>query len=167
MVRSSIISILILISGSGLSLFSQQLSNQVLVPVAGVTFSGYINYSQTIGETAIEIISSSDFVFTQGFQQPGISLVPSDLPDGNGVDVYPNPAIENVTIKLFGENSREFRIDVITIAGTVVITEKVYCIDKYYLEKVIPVGFLSRGLYFIRVLSSDKLINRTFRIDKM
>ena len=167
MVKSSIVLILFLISGTGLSLFSQQLSNQVLVTVAGVTNSGSISYSQTIGETAVELFSSSDYIFTQGFQQPCISLVPTDLPDGNGVDVYPNPATDNVTIKLFGDVSREFRIELITITGTVVITEKVSCLDKYYLKKIIPVGFLTKGLYFIRVLSTDNSINRTFRIDKM
>lgn len=146
---------------------SQQLSHQVLVPVAGVTSSGAINYSQTIGETAVEIIGCLDYTFTQGFQQPGIKLMPEKLPDGNGVDVYPNPAIDNITIKLFGDNSRDFRIDIINITGTIVISEKLSFIEKFYFEKVIPVGYLTIGLYFIRVTSSDKLINRTFKIDKM
>ena len=152
--------------GSGSNLYPQELSHQVLVPVAGVVSTGVISYSQTIGETAIEIISSSDYILTQGFQQPGIKLIQGTQPDGNGVDVYPNPARENVIIKLFGDISRDFRIDVINIAGTVVISERQSCIDKYFLEKIIPVDMLYNGIYFIRITSDDKIINRTFKIEK-
>jgi len=146
---------------------SQQLSQQVLVSVAGVTSTGAVNYSQTIGETAVEIIGHTGYVFTQGFQQPGIKQIPENLPNGNGVNVYPNPAIDDLTIKLFGDNPRDFRIDIINITGTIVISEKLSFIDKFYYEKVIPVGHLYRGLYFIRITSADKVINRTFKIDKI
>jgi hypothetical protein len=159
--------LLLLLLGSGKNLFSQQLSHQVLVPVAGVMLAGSINYSQTIGETAIEIISSSGFEFTQGFQQPRITFIPNIIPPGNGVDVYPNPAIDNVTVKLFGETSRDLRIDLLTVAGMVAISEKVSFTDKYYLEKVINIGHLNKGIYFIRIFSTDKIINRTFKIEKM
>ena len=75
------------------NVFSQQLSHQVLVPVAGLASTGSVNYSQTIGETAIVIVSSGDFLFTQGFQQPGIKKLPENPPAGSGVKVYPNPVI--------------------------------------------------------------------------
>jgi hypothetical protein len=152
--------------GPGSDLYPQELSHQVLVPVAGVTSTGVISYSQTVGETAIEIINSSDYILTQGFQQPGIKLTHGTQPDGNGVDVYPNPARENVTVKLFGDVSRDYRIDITTLAGTVVISKRQSCIDKYYLEKIIPIGSLYNGIYFIRITSDDKIINRTFKIEK-
>jgi hypothetical protein len=151
----------------GINLFSQQLSHQVLVPVAGVSSAGAISYSQTIGETAVEIISNPDYTFTQGFQQPRVTFLIGTPPPGNGVDVYPNPATDFVTVKFFGLNSREFRIEVLNISGTIVYTEKVSFIDKYYSEKTIPVSQLYKGIYFIRVVSDDKIINRTFKIDKM
>jgi hypothetical protein len=147
--------------------FSQQLSHQVLVPAAGQAVSGTLNYSQTVGETAIEIISSSGFVFTQGFQQPGIKLNPGEMPSGNGVEVYPNPVTDNLTIKLFGDISREFNIQIISITGTIAISEKLSFINNYFIEKVIPVGQLNKGIYLVRVISSDKLISRIFKIEKM
>jgi hypothetical protein len=42
--------------------FAQQLSSQVLLPAAGVASSGQINYSQSIGETAVEVFSTSDYI---------------------------------------------------------------------------------------------------------
>ncbi len=152
---------------SGTNLFSQELSQQVLVPVAGVSATATVNYSQTIGETAIEIISSSDYTFTQGFQQPRMTFLPGIIPPGNGVDVYPNPATDIVTIKLFGEGPRDFRIDVLNIAGTIVYTENVSFSDKYYLEKAIPVSQLNMGIYFVKVFSKDGVISRAFKIEKM
>lgn len=149
------------------SLYSQSLSHQVLVPVAGVSLSGNISYSQTIGETAVEIICCSDYEFTQGFQQPSIKFVPGALPEGNGVDVYPNPAFDNITVRLFGSTAREFIIEIISITGKVVLLEKQSFPANFYLEKVIQVKDYYRGFYFVRILSTDRIINRTFKIEKL
>jgi hypothetical protein len=161
------ISILFLLLFPGTDLFSQQLSQQVLVPVAGVSSASTINYSQTIGETAVEIISSPEYIFTQGFQQPGLRLTNETPLPGTGIDVYPNPATDKVTIKLFGDNSREFRIEVINISGTIVISEKLSFSDNYYFMKVIPLEQMNKGIYFVRIVSTDKIISRTFKIEKM
>jgi len=147
--------------------FSQQLSHQVLVPAAGLTTTGAISYSQTIGETATEIISNSGFVFTQGFQQPGVKISPENLPEGNGVDVYPNPATDFISIKLFGDVPRKFKIDIINIAGTVVSSLTLKFIDKYFLIQPMEVTKLKYGFYFVRVASDDGIISRTFKIEKM
>jgi len=147
--------------------FSQQLSHQVLVPAAGLTTTGAISYSQTIGETATEIISNSGFVFTQGFQQPSVKISPENLPEGNGVDVYPNPATDFISIKLFGDVPRKFKIDIINIAGTVVSSLTLKFIDKYFLIQPMEVAKLKYGFYFVRVASDDGMISRTFKIEKM
>jgi len=159
--------ILLVFFSVNLKLHSQSLSNQVLVPVAGVMVTGNINYSQTIGETAVEIVTSPEYVFTQGFQQPRIILSQIEIPGGNGVDVYPNPATEFVTVKLFGDSSRDFIIEMLNITGTVVYYDKESFTESFYSEVVIPVNNLYNGIYFIRVLSTDKMINRTFKIEKM
>jgi hypothetical protein len=159
--------VLLVFFSVNLHLNSQSLSNQVIVPVAGIMASGSITYSQTIGETAVEIIKSPEIVFTQGFQQPRIILSQIEIPGGNGVEVYPNPATEFVTVKLFGDSSRDFIIEVLNITGTVVYSDKESFSDAFYSEVVIPVNSLYNGIYFIRVLSTDKMINRTFKIEKM
>lgn len=145
---------------------SQQLSHQVLVPAAGLATAGSVTYSQTIGETAVEIIGSSGFVFTQGFQQPGIKT--TDTPHaGTGVEVYPNPATDFINIKLFGDVARKFRIELINITGTIVSSLKMDFITKYYHIQQIEVTNLKIGFYFVRVTSDDAVINRIFKIEKM
>jgi hypothetical protein len=146
---------------------SQQLSNQVLVPVAGLSVTGTLNYSQTIGETAIEIIGNSGFVFTQGFQQPGIKITDDPTPLGTGVDVFPNPVTDNLNIKLFGSDARKYTIEIINITGTILSSTTLDFVTSYYYVKQIDVTWLKLGFYFVRVASFDSKINRIFKIEKM
>jgi hypothetical protein len=155
-----------LLFGFSGTLLSQQLSHQVLVPVAGVVFNQSVSYSQTIGETAVEIVSCSGFVFTQGFQQPGIKLSSERPPAGNGVKVYPNPATDVVKVELFGEISRAFRIELVNISGTIISSEKISFSGDFWHIRELPVKELVKGFYFVRVLSEDGIINRVFKIEK-
>ncbi len=146
--------------------FSQQLSHQVLVPAAGLATTSNLNYSQTIGETSVEILSSG-FILTQGFQQPGMLTIYNTQPPGTGVEVYPNPATDNITIKLFGEIARNFRVEVINMTGTIIRSMTLEFITRYNIEQNIDISALTLGIYLVRVTSSDSKISRTFKIEKM
>jgi len=143
---------------------SQQLSHQVLVPAAGIAVGGGFSYSQTIGETAVEIISDPDFVFTQGFQQPALKASSELLPEGNGVLVYPNPVAKVLYVKLFGDTYRKFTIELINITGVIISTINLGFNGSYYHIEQIDATKIRPGSYFVRVISDDHLINRTFRI---
>lgn len=149
------------------NIFSQQLSHQVLVPVAGLASGGSINYSQTVGETAIVIFTCTEFLFTQGFQQPGIKISPEKPPQGSGVKVYPNPVTDFLTIELFGNETRTFRIEIINMRGTIVITDKKELNDQFWIKEPYNVGNLIKGLYLVRIMSEDGIINQTFKIEKI
>jgi len=116
--------LILLLLFSWSNVFSQQLSHQVLVPAAGIATAGVISYSQTIGETAVEIMSNAGYDLTQGFQQPSIKISSDVIPEGTGVDVYPNPATDLINIKLFGDVARKFRVDLINVTGTIVNSTK-------------------------------------------
>jgi hypothetical protein len=166
MIKGSKILILILLVSSTVS-FSQELSHQVLVPAAGLAASGNVNYSQTIGETAIEIFGCSGFVLTQGFQQPGMKVSTETPPAGTGVDVYPNPATSVLNIRLFGDAARKFRIEIINLTGTIVTSKTLDFITRYYHIESLDVSLLTIGFYLVRVASDDSVINRVFKIEKM
>ena len=147
---------------------SQELSHQVMVPAAGIFSGSGIDLSQTIGETAVEIISAYDHTLTQGFQQPRIikddTVIP---PPGTGVEVYPNPVTDYVKVELFGQTAREFTILIINISGMLVFRNQINFSSAYWHIEEVPVSSFVRGLYFVRVISRDGVINRTFKIDKM
>jgi hypothetical protein len=153
--------------GMPAALFAQQLSNQVLVPLAGLASENSINYSQTVGETAIEIVRCSEYVFTEGFQQPRIKVTPGEVPKGTGVNVYPNPVSDFITIELFSETAKTFMIDFISITGNVVLSEKKVFNDKFWFKDPLSIENLIRGFYLVRVYSDDGVINRTFKIEKL
>lgn len=146
--------------------FSQQLSHQVLVPAAGVVTTSNLNYSQTIGETAVEIMSSG-FILTQGFQQPGMLVSPNIQPPGTGAEVYPNPATDHITIKLFGETARKFKVDIINMKGITIRSMTIDFITKYNYEESTDITSLTIGFYLVRITSDDSKINRIFKIEKM
>lgn len=145
----------------------QQLSNQVLVSAAGTATSGVISYSQSVGEPAVELMTSSDEVLTQGFQQPGVKEIIGIPPNGTGVNVYPNPATDFINVKLFGEKDRKFKIDVVTLTGTITHTVNLEFSSKYYYIHQFDITKLTFGIYFVRVVSDDKIISLVFKIEKM
>ena len=147
--------------------FSQHLSHQVMVPAAGISITGTLNYTQSVGETAIEIMSGAGYVFTQGFQQPGIKLSPEITEKGNGVNVYPNPATDLINIKFYGDAPRKLIIEIINLAGMILHAETIVFIEKFHYVKQIDVDKLKSGFYFVRIISDDGLVKRTFKIEKM
>jgi hypothetical protein len=159
--------LLILLLFSSTNGFSQQLSHQVLVPAAGLATAGVISYSQTIGETAVEIFGNGGFELTQGFQQPAIKSTTDIPPEGNGVDVYPNPVTDFINVKLYGEVARKLRIEIINITGMIVNSMTMSFVSKYYYIQQIEVSNLKYGFYFVRVTSYDGTISRVFKIEKM
>ena len=146
---------------------SQQLSHQVLVPAAGLATAGVLSYSQTIGETAVELFGSGGFELTQGFQQPAIKFTTGIPPEGNGVDVYPNPVTDFINVKLYGDVARKLRIEIINITGMIVNSMTMSFVSKYYYIQQIDVTRLSNGFYFVRIISDDSKIMRVFKIEKM
>ncbi len=109
----------------------------------------------------------SDFTLTQGFQQPRFVKIDVIINPGNGVEVYPNPAIEYIEIKLFGDSARKFRIDLINFAGTVIKTGTLEFFSPYNYFERWDAGEFKPGFYIVRVLSDDGVINRAFKIEKM
>ncbi len=156
-----------LIMASWTSVFSQQLSHQVLVPLAGIVSDSKVNFSQTVGETAVEIVGCYDFIFTQGFQQPGIKFSQGEQPKGTGVKVYPNPVTDYVTVELFGESARDLIIEFIDITGTVIFTDKKAFNSQYWLKEQYNINTFIRGFYLVRVSTDDGFLNRTVKIEKM
>lgn len=146
---------------------AQHLSNQVIAPLGDVISKEGIFYSHTIGEAAVELFSTYGYDLTQGFQQPLVKFIPGTKPQGTGVNVYPNPAIDNVYVEFFGSQRATFSILVININGMIVFSDEVSFIENYWQVIDIPVSTLSIGIYFVRVRNEEGTISRSFKIEKM
>jgi hypothetical protein len=162
---SAILSIILLIITVNLS--GQQLSHQVMVPAAGLVVKGIYNYQQTVGETAIEIFTKSPYVITQGFQQPGFRKPEGGGNNGNGVEVYPNPARDFIDIELFGTDPRKFTIEIISFTGMLVKNATIEFSTSFDYIQRLEISHFMRGFYFVRIISTDGVINRTFKLEKI
>lgn len=148
-------------------LLSQELSNQVLVPIAGISESQNLEYTYTIGEAAVEILSSHELVVTQGFQQPRFIFRKEVPPMGNGANVYPNPVTDVINVELFGDKDRTYTVEILNIAGIILISEKLSFTGTYWQIRQYPATGLSRGFYLVRITSDDAVISRIFKLNKM
>ncbi len=145
---------------------SQQLSHQVLVPVAGVATKGSINYSQTIGEAVVKLTGSDEYLLTQGFQQPRIkNQVDNHI--YTEIKVYPNPAHDYIRIDLFGDGPMTFRIEIMDILGTVVYTENKVFHNSFRNSDPRDISHLHKGFYVVNITSSDRKIRRALKIEKI
>jgi hypothetical protein len=153
--------------GTWTSVLSQQLSHQVIVPLAGIASDSKVSYSQTVGETAVEIVGCMSYVFTQGFQQPALKKSNEIPPPGTGVNVYPNPVADYLTVEIFSESARTFRIDIVSITGSVALTRLKILYGQCWHKEPVYVENLFRGTYLVRITSEDGLLCRTFKIEKI
>jgi hypothetical protein len=164
-VKIRVFILMLLFSGAVSS--AQLLTNQVMLPCVGLSTAGVLSYSQSVGETAVEIFSSSGYVLTQGFQQPLFKISDPVIPVGTGVELYPNPATDYIYVKLFGEKARNMSIEIISFTGTIVSKLDLDFTTKYYIIQEIEISKLKIGFYLVRVTSDDGVINRIFKVEKM
>jgi len=155
--------------------FSQKaynLSHQVLVPAGNlVTLTGK-TYQQTVGETAVEVSLPSFYNISQGFQQP--RFIPAkSLPvrEGNGVDFFPNPLTEYnyrvLYIRMYGILARHYKVTVINLIGSLMYTKDLDLSPDHDYIMDIDMAHYANGIYIATVISSDGVINRSFKIDKL
>ena len=147
------------------------LSHQVLVPAGNLVTAGGISYQQTIGETAVEVTVPSIYNLSQGFQQPRFIPVKVLPPrEGNGVDFFPNPVTEKnnhlLYIRLFGVLGRHYNIIISNFTGTLIYTQDIELTPDHDYLIEINMHHYGNGIYIARVLSTDGVINRSFKVEK-
>ncbi len=160
--------LLVIFCMSLLYAFPQEITHEVLVPAASVAIGGGYSISQTIGEPIVDFISSGGFDLTQGFQQPGILFEPRPKPQGTGVKVYPNPVYDHyLKLELFGETGADYVVTLFGMDGSIYLRNIYKFEGKYWALESLDLTQFKRGIYFVRVTSSDKKISRLFKIEIM
>ncbi len=84
--------------------------------------------------------------------------VPQNL-ETRGLNIYPNPVNENLTLDfglLIGE---DITINVFDIQGRVLITDQING-ESGSFQKVINVNSLTHGIYFVRIATNDEVITK-------
>ena len=145
-----------------LSLLIVNSSAQVVIATQGNSTSnsdGSLDY--TIGEVVITFGTDGFNDLTQGFHQTTLKLVTvEDLQVDLLLDIYPNPATEQINIHL--ENFEPgYSFKLYDALGKLLLTEPLLSSNK-----VIPFNSYSTGLYFLVFTKGENEKLKTFKIQK-
>jgi hypothetical protein len=136
---------------------------QQVMGSAGSTFSNVSgSISFTIGEGIAQTLTKGGKTLTQGFHQATISVsILSEISNSDfSISVFPNPASDEVTIKMNQEKVSGLQYMLFDINGRILIEKHLHAA-----ETKIPVNNFSEGIYVIKVLDGKKEL-KVFKIIK-
>ena len=74
------------------------------------------------------------------------------------LNVYPNPAKDNITIVLQAKENQNVSFDLMTITGEIIISENSEVSGKF--TKSLDISSLSKGVYFLRIINKKGIVNK-------
>lgn len=160
--------ILFLVNGN-----TQTLKPSVIASDGGISSSGNISLEWTLGEFAIETVSSGKKLYTQGFHQPILAVKKStsvsvqESLTGNA-DTYrvllaPNPTRSYVNVFIASMKSEEHKFSLFDLSGKKVLTKQGN--GKDYSVRI-EMGHLASGMYLLDIRDKYGTMIRTFKIVK-
>jgi len=149
------------------NIFSQSLS-RALISVTGNTSEqtdGLLSFS--VGEAITGSLINPVNGVTQGFQQPSLlnKSDPGIIIGLNAVEAFPNPVLEELTILFNIRSSKLLHLELYSSRGTLVYAEN-FSVSESGSIKVNMRNYPC-GLYLLYVYSTEKVIDRMFKIEKM
>lgn len=156
MKRNIFVTLLTLLSLAGIA----QVKQEVIASAGGFNKSAdnTISISWTLGETIVPTFTSQDgsLILTHGFQQKLIiTAIEENLEDPVKVNIFPNPASDQVNIRFESATDKEILLYLLDSQGRVVMTDK---IEAASIDKTIILQDLPAGIYYLR-LTKGKLVN--------
>ena len=158
---------IILLTGSLLN--AQVISHKVISNGGSFISNGGYHLASTIGEVSVISCQNSGYFITQGFQQPSMFYKPDSPDPDNGtiISVYPNPVENDLIFELNIDGITEFTIEVFTFNGISLYVRPLSQLPEGRNYFTIDFSGYSRGIYVIHVYSTEKLISRVFKIEKL
>jgi len=146
---------------------SQDISQSVIAAGGGMATNENIRLEWTLGEVAVEPITTPQNLYTQGFHQPFLfvkkmMVVKNQDLFGYDIKIMPNPVQSNLTIKLAAESNERFRLRLISITGQLLPAHFVYGNSTITLN----MGGMISGIYILEVRDASGQFLQTFKIIK-
>lgn len=122
--------------------------------------SGSISW--TLGELAVETLTTASNILTQGFQQSRLTVTGiGDIPALDfEIVVFPNPASDHLIIRTDKEQIENLFYQLYDLSGKIILQ------DKFReTETTIPVNHLRSAVYLLRIIEGNRQV-RSFKIVK-
>ncbi len=145
--------LIIISAATSLNSFSQKDNQSVISAGGDISKSSTLVLEWTVGETAIETVSSSSSLYTQGFHQPSLEVQRTGAANGslimkNIVHVFPNPTTSVLNIQLDKIPEVPLLVTVVDANGRVLINNNFP--PKSNVLKI-NVSRFPQGTYFLRI----------------
>jgi hypothetical protein len=151
-----------------LGAFSQNLSlaSSVVSISCGYTSATYNGLSWTVGEPVVDILTSTNYILTVGFQQNWEKIVGiEDLEEEWHPGVYPNPGTGTVFVKTPGNGSSEVLIELFDLRGAKIYSErKNNILDDELIT--LDISNLEPGMYFLHIYYPGGIPSRVYKLIK-
>lgn len=98
------------------------------------------------------------FNFDEGL--PQTELFQTSYSSGTNLSLFPNPVIDRLSLRLKGIDTKNIKLSIIALDGTVIYSTKINPVNDNYIQ--LSVHFLIRGMYFCTVESKDKVLTSRF-----
>lgn len=103
---------------------------------------------------------------TRGLDLSNTALGVQNFSDVSGLKVYPNPAINDIFFDYVNQNiNSDIEINLIDISGRIVHTEKIASNGNGEFAKNIDVSGLAKGIYILKVIAENEIINNKIIIE--
>ncbi|WP_430816953.1 T9SS type A sorting domain-containing protein [Carboxylicivirga sp. RSCT41] len=118
-----------------------------LISANSFTFKSNYNYSISIGEPVIDLLSNGNIKFIQGFIPMKSTAIASDIEQPElSVQIYPNPVTSDIFIKGI-DLSKGFSYSIIGTGGTIIEKKKLT-------QARIHASHLAPGSYIITIFNN-------------
>ena len=148
--------------------YSQQLSPSLISAAGGISKIQGITLEWSLGEIAIESVSASNRLYTQGFHQP--TLLVSAFQKGIisaestfNISIAPNPVQSTLQISYVVSTEQELYVILSDFMGQTYVTKKLS--EKTGFATIEMSGMIA-GAYFLRVQTKDGVLIKSFKIIK-
>jgi len=105
-----------------------------------------------------QISNLNYFNFAEGTSQT--KLVQTSYSSDTDLSVFPNPVIDRLSLRFSGIDTKNIKLSIIALDGTVIYSAKINTLNDNYIQ--LSVDFLIRGMYFCTVESKDKVLTSRF-----
>ena len=122
--------------------------------------SGSISW--TLGELAVETLTTAGNILTQGFQQSRLTVVGiGDIPALDfEIVVFPNPARDHLIIRTDKEQHENLYYQLYDLSGRIILQDRIR-----ETETTIPVNHLRSAVYLLRIIEGSRQV-RAFKVVK-
>lgn len=163
---------LLLLSGLGLSVggFSQQLSPSVVASGGDVSRSATISLEWTLGEFAVESVSSDRSLYTQGFHQPYLQVkeihtatAATEMTDYK-ITIAPNPVQSVLNVNLQQFLSERLSLSLVDLYGRRVMTK---IVEGKSTSSLVDMSGMISGIYLLEIRNATGQLIKVFRVVKV